>query len=87
MSAQNAKQDCRFLLRPFFVIFAAQGFGITGGTARDFPLAAGSPVRYHQCTCYEESLSAPNSCLSRQGRNFCTLSGAEGYSELRKKKS
>jgi hypothetical protein len=33
MSAQNAKQDCRFLLRPFFVIFAAQGFGITGGTA------------------------------------------------------
>jgi hypothetical protein len=31
MPAENAKGDCRF--STFFVIFAAKGFGITGGTA------------------------------------------------------
>jgi hypothetical protein len=94
MSAENAKEDCRFPFCGlffeifFFVIYAAKGFRHhRRNLPATFRLRAGSPVRYHRCTCYEESLSAPNSCLSRQGRSFCTLSGVEGTSELRNRKS
>src|SRR5580692_2173575 len=52
-----------------------------------FLLAASHWLRYHLCTCYEEPLSAPNSCHSLGGRFSYTLSGVEGTSELSNTKS